>query len=92
MKHKDYVILIAGVALGAFIPLAKVHLIGRTVGSKLPRKAAEQLADYLDAFEHGLRNKDYEGNKNIISNQQLSQETKKLKINLGLDQKPKEEI
>lgn len=90
VEHKEVILVGLGVIIGAFIPVAKTHLIGRKVGEKIPKKLAIAIADHLDAFEHGLRSEEYKGDKNLISNQQLSEKTEKLKIDLGLDQQLKE--
>lgn len=90
VEHKEVILVGLGVIIGVFIPVAKTHLIGRKVGEKIPKKLAIAIADHLDAFEHGLRNEEYKGDKNLISNQQLSEKTEKLKIDLGLDQQLKE--
>lgn len=85
LDNKELLFLIGGAIIGSLLPKAKVHLLGKKVGEKLPTKTAIMIADLIDEFEQGLRNKDFKGNKNIISNEQLSEETKKLKINMGLE-------
>lgn len=85
LEHKELGFIIIGAIIGSLLPKAKVHLLGKKVGEKLPTKTAIMIADLIDEFEQGLRNKDFKGNKNIISNEQLSEETKKLKINMGLE-------
>lgn len=89
LEYKEVLFLILGAIIGSFIPLAKVNFIGKTIGSKLPKKARIQLANYIDAFEKGLRNQDYRGDKNLITNNQLIEKTKILKSDLGLDQHSK---
>ncbi|MCJ8343688.1 MAG: hypothetical protein MJH09_12725 [Cetobacterium sp.] len=89
-EHQEIIITAGGFILGLFFTKIKANLLGQKIASKLPKKACIQLADYLDAFEQGLRNKHVNGNKDIITNEQLSKETEKLKINLGLDQKLRE--
>lgn len=44
------------------------------------------IADQIDSFEKGLRQQDVNGNVSLITNDQLSKETKNLKMNLGLEQ------
>lgn len=85
LEHKELGFIIIGTVIGSLLPKAKAHLLGKKIGEKLPNKTAIMLADLIDEFEQGLRNKDFKGNKNIISNEQLSEETKKLKINMGLE-------
>lgn len=85
LEHKELSFIVIGVVIGSLLPKAKVHLLGKKVGEKLPTKTAIMIADLIDEFEQGLRNKEFKGNKNLISNEQLSEETKKLKINMGLE-------
>lgn len=85
LEHKELGFIIIGAVIGSLLPKAKVHLLGKKVGEKLPTKTAIMIADLIDEFEQGLRNKEFKGNKNLISNEQLSEETKKLKINMGLE-------
>lgn len=85
LEHKELGFIIIGAIIGSLLPKAKVHLLGKKVGEKLPTKTAIMIADLIDEFEQGLRNKEFKGNKNVISNEQLSEETKKLKINMGLE-------
>lgn len=85
LEHKELGFMIIGAVIGSLLPKAKVHLLGKKVGEKLPKKTAIMIADLIDEFEQGLRNKEFKGNKNLISNEQLSEETKKLKINMGLE-------
>lgn len=86
VEHKEIVLLIAGGIIGVILPKAKAHLLGKKVGEKIPGKVAIMLADQIDAFEKGLRNENYRGDKNLISNEQLSEKTEKLKVDLGLGQ------
>ena len=85
IEHKEIGYIIVGAIIGSLLPKAKVRFLGKKVREKLPTKTAIVLADLIDEFEQGLRNKEFKGNKNIISNEQLSEETKKLKINMGLE-------
>lgn len=85
IEHKEIGYIIAGAIIGSLLPKAKVRFLGKKVREKLPTKTAIMIADLIDEFEQGLRNKEFKGNKNIISNEQLSEETKKLKINMGLE-------
>lgn len=84
LEHKDIGFIVLGAIIGSLLPKAKVHFLGKKVGEKLPTKTTIMIADLIDEFEQGLRNKEFNGNKNIISNEQLTEETKKLKINMGL--------
>ena len=90
IEYKEVIFVGIGVLIGAFIPVAKTHLIGRKVGEKIPKKLALAIADHLDAFEKGLRDENYRGDKNLISNNQLSQRKEKLMLDLGLEQRLKD--
>lgn len=90
IEHKEVIFIGLGVLIGTFIPVAKTHLIGRKVGEKIPKKLALAIADHLDAFEKGLRDENYRGDKNLISNNQLSQRKQKLMLDLGLEQRLKD--
>lgn len=70
--------------LGWILPNPRVWKIGKEVGDKLPEKLKKELADKLDSFEQGLRGKEYLGDKSIASNEQIKEETEKLKVDLGL--------
>ena len=88
-EHQKIVITIGGFILGLFFTKIKANLLGRKIASKLPKKACVQLADYLDAVEKGLRQLDVNGDTNLITNEQVSEKFKDLKVNLGLDQASK---
>ena len=90
IEHKDICLLVLGAVIGVILPKAKTNLLGRKVGEKIPKKIAIMLADQIDSFEKGLRQQDVNGNISLITNDQLSKETKNLKVNLGLEQHLKE--
>ena len=89
-QNKEIIFVGLGIIIGAFLPLAKTHFIGKKVGQKIPKKLAIIIANHLDAFEKGLRDENFNGNKNIISNDQLTEKKEKLMLDLGLEQKSKE--
>lgn len=90
VEHKDIWLLVLGAIIGGVLPKAKTNLLGRKVGEKIPKKIAIVIADHIDSFEKGLRQQDVNGNVSLITNDQLSSGTKKLKMNLGLEQHLKE--
>lgn len=90
IDNKEIVALISGAIIGSLFTKAKAHFIGRKVGNHIPKNLATIIADRIDAFEKGLRNEEYNGDQNLVSNEQLSRQTEKLKIDLGLDQHLKE--
>lgn len=89
-NHIELICLIGGAIVGAILPKAKANLFGQKVGQKIPRKIAIAIADQIDAFEKGMRQQDVNGDTSIITNEQLSKATEKLKIDMGFDQKLKE--
>lgn len=90
LEHKDILFLVLGGILGIVLPKAKINLLGRKVGEKIPKKIAVMIANQIDSFEKGLRQQDVNGNVSLITNDQLSKETESLKINLGLESYLKE--
>lgn len=90
IEHRDIWLLALGAVIGVILPKAKTNLLGRKVGGKIPKKIAIMIADQIDSFEKGLRQQDVNGNVSLITNDQLSKETKNLKVNLGLEQHLKE--
>jgi hypothetical protein len=82
--NTDIAFSAATLLIGIFIPKEKVFGVGKTVGSKLPKKTAKFLADYLDNLENGLRESTVEGDETIVSNEQVSNAMEKAKIDLGL--------
>lgn len=84
MNNMEIIGIIAAFIIGLILPNPKIWKFGKNVGDKLPIKLKNELADKLDSFEQGLRGKEYNGNKNIVSNEQVKEETEKLKIDLGL--------
>lgn len=88
-NHIELIYLLGGTVIGILLPKAKTHLIGKKIGEKIPKKLALAIADHLNAFEKGLRDENYRGDKNLISNDQLSQKKEKLMLDLGLEQRLK---
>ncbi|SJZ99971.1 hypothetical protein SAMN02745174_02226 [Cetobacterium ceti] len=88
-EHQEIIITAGGFILGLFFTKIKARVWGQKVALKLPRKAAIELANYLDAFKQGLLDASVNGNKNIASNDQVTEGFKKLEVNLGLDKKLK---
>lgn len=84
MNNMELIGIIGGFLIGWFLPSPKVNKAGRVVGEKLPEKLKMELANKLDAFEQGLRGQEYNGDSNVVSNEQLSQSTEKLRVDLGL--------
>lgn len=84
MEHIEFFGILGGFIIGWVLPNPKVNKAGISLGEKLPEKLKIEIANKLDAFEQGLRGQEYNGDSNIVSNEQLSQSTDKLRIDLGL--------
>lgn len=84
MNNMEIIGIIAAFIIGLILPNPKIWKFGKNVGDKLPIKLKNELADKIDSFEQGLRGREYNGDKNIVSNEQVKEETEKLKIDLGL--------
>jgi hypothetical protein len=72
--------------LGIFIPKEKVFSLGKVAGQKLPKSVTIKMAEYLDSIEQGLLEATHNGDKAIVSNNQVSDAVKKVKIDLGLEE------
>lgn len=72
--------------IGWLLPPLRFNALGKTIGTKLPENVKVLIAERLDAFEKGLLNLTVDGNKSLISNDQLKDESEKLKIDLGLEE------
>ncbi|MEQ3306235.1 hypothetical protein AAA294_01980 [Fusobacterium varium] len=84
INNMEMIGIIGAFIIGLILPNPKIWRFGKNVGDKLPSKIAKELADKLDSFEQGLRGKEYKGDKTIVSNEQIKEETEKLKVDLGL--------
>lgn len=83
-NNKEWLFFLGGILISAVISLAKAHAFGKTVADKLPKKQREQAIKYIESFLKGMKNEEFNGNKNIISNAQLEKGVKNLTVNLGL--------
>lgn len=72
--------------LGIFIPKEKVFSLGKAAGQKLPKSVTIKVAEYLDTIEQGLLKSTFNGDRAIVSNDQVSEAVKKVKIDLGLEE------
>lgn len=71
--------------VGWLLPAPKFFELGEKVAETIPPKLAELIAERLKAFERGLLEEEFQGNKSIISNLQVKEKMKGLKIDLGLE-------
>lgn len=84
MNNTDFLITVVVFVVGLLLPNPKINSFGKKIGEKIPGKLKIELANKLDAFEQGLRGKNVNGDSSITSNEQITQEVDKLKIDLGL--------
>lgn len=87
IEHKELIIAGECSLVCWLLPNPKLTWLGKKASSKIPPKVAKIIKEKLDAFEEGLIACEFDGNKNIIHNDQIKEKTEKLKIDLGLEQK-----
>jgi hypothetical protein len=85
MGHSELLFMVVGALIGLFLPIPSFEVFGVKIGGKIPSNIKKLLNERIDAFQDGLLKVNYGGDKNIVSNLQLEEETNKLKIDLGLD-------
>ncbi|OYT15426.1 MAG: hypothetical protein B7C24_13085 [Bacteroidetes bacterium 4572_77] len=71
--------------IGWVLPAPKFVGLGRKVAETIPPQLAKLIAERLKAFERGLLEDNFRGNKDIVSNLQLKDKIKGLKLDLGLE-------
>lgn len=78
--------------LGWLLPTPKFFKLGQKAAESIPPQLAKLIAERLRAFEKGLLEENFRGDKTIIGNTQFKDGVKGLKMELGLeDLKLKEE-
>ena len=83
-NNKEWLFFLGGILISTVVSLAKAHTFGKTIADKLPKKQREQAIKYIESFLKGMKNEEFNGNKNIVSNAQLEKGVKNLTVNLGL--------
>lgn len=71
--------------IGWVLPTPKFFQLGEKVGETIPPTLAKLIAERLKAFEKGLLDEELNGDKSIVSNSQVEEKVKNLKIDLGLE-------
>lgn len=69
---------------GWILPVPRFKLFGKQVGDQLPPKVRKMLAERLKAFQRGLEEADVKGDTNLVDNETVKNEMKKMKLDLGL--------
>ncbi|HAS80385.1 MAG TPA: hypothetical protein DCR90_05740 [Fusobacteriaceae bacterium] len=72
--------------VGWVLPTPKFFKLGEKVAETIPPTLAKLIAERLKAFERGLLEQDFNGDKTIVSNSQVEEKVKNLKIDLGLEE------
>lgn len=78
----QYITPLLTLLLGWLIPNNKMYELGVLTRKKLPRDVTKLILSKVDPYFKGLRERDVEGNKNLIHNDHLQED--KFKIDLGL--------
>jgi hypothetical protein len=84
-KYGVLLLPILGFLIGKYLPTAQFNSLGKKVHDKIPESVAKLIAERLDAFEQGLLDQDFRGDKTLIGNSQLTNGVKSLKTDLGLE-------
>lgn len=88
-EHQEIILTGITFLIAWLLPNPKIKWLGKKTGEKIPKKLAMTIKEKLDAFEEGLIEENINGNKDIISNEQLKEKSNKLKLDLGLEPKLK---
>lgn len=88
-EHQEIILTGITFLIAWLLPNPKIKWLGKKTGEKIPKKLAMTIKEKLDAFEEGLIEENVNGNKDIISNEQLKEKSNKLKLDLGLEPKLK---
>ncbi|WP_319372161.1 hypothetical protein [uncultured Ilyobacter sp.] len=70
--------------VGWILPVPKFLALGRKAAETIPPSLAKLIAERLKAFERGLLNSDVDGDINLVDNETVKNELKKVKLDLGL--------
>lgn len=69
---------------GWILPVPKFLALGMKAAETIPPSLAKLIAERLKAFERGLLNSDVNGDINLVDNETVKNELKKVKLDLGL--------
>ncbi len=71
---------------GWFLPVPLFLRLGKSVSESIPPALAKILSDRLKAFERGLMMADFKGDTNLVDNETIKKEMKRVKLDLGLEE------
>lgn len=66
------------------LPAPRFKKLGEQAGEQLPPKLVEMISERLKAFERGLMLAHVKGDTNLVDNETIKNEMKKVKLDLGL--------
>lgn len=69
---------------GWVLPVPRFKELGKKTGEQLPPKVIKMLSERLKAFERGLLLAHVNGDTNLVDNETVKNELKKVKLDLGL--------
>lgn len=69
---------------GWILPVPRFKKFGEQVGEQLPPKVKKMITERLRAFQRGLEEADVNGDTNLVDNETVKNEFKKVKLDLGL--------
>ena len=69
---------------GWLLPAPKFFEFGKKVAKKMPPSLAKLIAERLDALEKGLLEHEVKGNKDLVDNESIKNELKRVRLDLGL--------
>ena len=72
--------------IGWLLPTPKFASLGKKTGEHIPDNIKKLINERIDAFQEGLVNDDFRGDKTILGNSQLVNGVKTLKVDLGLEE------
>ncbi len=70
--------------IGWMLPVPRFKVFGKQVGTQLPPKVVKLLSERLRAFERGLILAHVNGDINLVDNETVKSEMKKVRLDLGL--------
>ncbi len=83
-ENSNFILPLVVFLFGWILPVPHFKLFGKQVGEQLPPKVRKLLADRLKAFQRGLEEADVKGDTNLVDNETVRNELKKVKLDLGL--------
>ncbi|GLI54766.1 hypothetical protein PM10SUCC1_02810 [Propionigenium maris DSM 9537] len=83
-ENLNLILPLATFLAGWILPVPLFLKLGESVSESIPPALAKILSDRLKAFERGLMMADFRGDTNLVDNDTVKNELKKVKLDLGL--------